>query len=100
MDFTYMMKHRSGRNICYLSGGYRYDRADFKFKPSTPDSTTTEEHAFTAGINYNFLRKSYMYVSFARSFRYPVLDEFFNFFTKIQLIQASFLRDQTIMSLA
>jgi iron complex outermembrane receptor protein len=39
------------------------------------------EDLFTAGANYNFQDKSSIYISFARSFRYPVLDELFNFFT-------------------
>ena len=64
-----------------ISGGYRYDRAEFKFKPSTPDKKTMSEDLFTAGVNYNFYDKSSIYISFARSFRYPVLDEIFNFFT-------------------
>jgi len=64
-----------------ISGGYRYDRAEFKFKPSTPDKKTMSEDLFTAGANYNFYGKSSIYISFARSFRYPVLDEIFNFFT-------------------
>jgi len=64
-----------------VSGGYRYDRAEFKFKPSTPDKKTMSEDLFTAGANYNFYDKSSIYFSFARSFRYPVLDEIFNFFT-------------------
>ncbi|MCJ7542053.1 MAG: TonB-dependent receptor [Desulfobacterales bacterium] len=64
-----------------ISGGYRYDRAEFNFKPSTPDNKTMSEDLFTAGANYNFFEKSSIYFSFARSFRYPVLDEIFNFFT-------------------
>ena len=64
-----------------ISGGYRYDRAKFNFKPSTPDHKTFSEDLFTAGINYNFYEKSSTYFSFARGFRYPVLDELFNFFT-------------------
>ncbi|MBW2489994.1 MAG: TonB-dependent receptor [Deltaproteobacteria bacterium] len=64
-----------------ISGGYRYDRAEFRFKPSTPDKKTMSEDLFTAGVNYNFYEKSSIYISFARSFRYPVLDELFNFFT-------------------
>jgi len=64
-----------------ISGGYRYDRAEFKFKPSTPDKKTMSVDLFTAGANYNFYDKSSIYISFARSFRYPVLDEIFNFFT-------------------
>jgi len=64
-----------------ISGGYRYDKAEFKFKPSTPDSTEMSENLYTAGINYNFYKKSYAYFSFSHSFRYPVLDELFNFYT-------------------
>lgn len=64
-----------------ISGGYRYDRVQFNFKPSTPDHKTFSEDLFTAGINYNFYEKSSVYFSFARGFRYPVLDELFNFFT-------------------
>jgi len=64
-----------------ISGGYRYDRAEFKFKPSTPDKETMSENLFAAGADYNFYNKSSIYISFARSFRYPVLDEIFNFFT-------------------
>ena len=64
-----------------ISGGYRYDKAKFKFKPSTPDSAEMSENLYTAGINYNFYKKSYAYFSFSHSFRYPVLDELFNFYT-------------------
>jgi len=63
-----------------LSAGYRYDRAKFRFDPSTPDKVTTDEKLFNAGVNYNFYKNSYAYFGYARSFRYPVLDEFFNFF--------------------
>jgi iron complex outermembrane receptor protein len=64
-----------------MSGGYRYDRSDFSFHPSTPDSTSIDEDLFTAAINYKFHNKSYVYVSLAKGFRYPVLDEMFSFFT-------------------
>jgi len=64
-----------------ISGGYRYDKAEFTFKPSTPESTEMSENLYTAGINYTFHEKSYAYVSFSHSFRYPVLDELFNFYT-------------------
>lgn len=65
-----------------LSAGYRYDRGKFQFdpvKPGTPDSRTTDESLYNAGINYKFYKNSYAYFGYARSFRYPVLDEFFNF---------------------
>ena len=64
-----------------FSAGYRYDRADFTFDPGSPDHTTMDEDLFTAGVNYNFYKKSYIYLNFSRSFRYPVLDELFSFFT-------------------
>jgi iron complex outermembrane receptor protein len=65
----------------YLSGGYRYDKAEFTFHPSTPDEIDMSKDLYTAGINYAFYRKSYIYFSFSRSFRYPLLDELYSFFT-------------------
>lgn len=65
----------------YLSGGYRHDRAKFTFDPSTPDSITMSKDLYTAGIDYIFYKRSYVYFSFSRSFRYPLLDELYSFFT-------------------
>jgi len=65
----------------YLSGGYRYDWADFSFSPGSPDGTSMDESLFMAGANYTYSGKSYAYFGYSRSFRYPVLDEIFNFFT-------------------
>lgn len=62
-----------------LSGGYRYDRTRYEFSPSTPDSTTTSENLYTAGVTYYLKKQSQVYASYSRSFRNPVLDEFFNF---------------------
>ena len=39
------------------------------------------ENLYTAGANYNFYENHQYILSFSRSFRYPVLDEIFNFFT-------------------
>jgi iron complex outermembrane receptor protein len=64
-----------------ISGGYRHDRARFSFTPSEPGSTSMSSDAYTAGLNYTFFKKSYAYVSYSRSFRYPLLDELFSFFT-------------------
>ncbi len=64
-----------------LSGGYRHDRAEFTFDPGKPDSVTMEEDLYTAGINYSFYRKSYVYLSFSKGFRYPAIDELYSFFT-------------------
>jgi len=68
-------------DILHLSGGYRHDRAEFTFSPSTPDRVVMDEDLYTAGINYAFYKKSYLYSSFSRSFRYPLLDELYSFFT-------------------
>ncbi len=68
-------------DILYLSGGYRLDRAEFTFKPSNPDRIAMDEDVYTAGINYTFYKKSYVYFNFARSFRYPLLDELYSFIT-------------------
>ncbi|MEW6673161.1 MAG: TonB-dependent receptor [Thermodesulfobacteriota bacterium] len=61
--------------------GFRRDRADFDFDSFTApaENVSADEDAFTAGTNYTFAEKSYAYFSFSRSFRYPVLDEFFDF---------------------
>jgi len=67
-----------------LSAGYRWDRVDYKFSPTAPGTKNDAhygENVFTAGINYLFLERSYLYLSYAQGFRYPVLDELFSFFT-------------------
>ncbi|HWR57611.1 MAG TPA: TonB-dependent receptor [Thermodesulfovibrionales bacterium] len=66
-----------------VSGGYRHDRAKFSFDqnaPGTPGSASLSTNSYTAGLNYTFFRKSYAYVSYSRSFRYPLFDELFSFF--------------------
>ncbi len=63
-----------------LSAGYRYDRATFRFAPSSPDQTSHDENLYTAGLNYRFYRDTFLYFGYSRSFRYPVLDEMFSFF--------------------
>ena len=64
------------------SAGYRYDKAEYKFSDnSSTDEADLDENPYSAGINYNFYKNSYVYFGFSRSFRYPVLDEFFDFTT-------------------
>ena len=63
-----------------LSAGYRYDRATFRFAPSSPDQISHDENLYTAGLNYRFYQDTFLYFGYSRSFRYPVLDEMFNFF--------------------
>lgn len=65
------------RNLS-LSGGYRYDKADFSFSSGHQDDQDYDEESFTVGINYTFgIAKAY--ASYGTSFRFPVLDEIFNF---------------------
>lgn len=64
-----------------LSAGYRYDKAKFSFDPSTPEDVTMSRDNYTAGINYTFLKNSYAYLSYSKSFRYPLLDELYSFVT-------------------
>ncbi|MGD8367764.1 MAG: TonB-dependent receptor [Desulfobacterales bacterium] len=64
-----------------VSAGYRQDRAEYTFLPSTPDKAIFDETAMTAGVNYSYAEKSNAYVSYSQSFRYPVIDELYSFFT-------------------
>jgi|WetSurMetagenome_2_1015567.scaffolds.fasta_scaffold00246_15 iron complex outermembrane recepter protein len=63
----------------FLSAGYRWDRADYTFSPSEPHNSAMESNAWTAGLNYKYLDKSYAYLSYSKSFRNPVLDEFYSY---------------------
>lgn len=63
-----------------LSGGYRRERAEFNFAPSTPSETTLKQDVADAGVNYTFGPNSHVYASYAKSYRFPLLDEMFNFF--------------------
>ena len=74
-DDLYLNEHLS------ISGGYRHDWVKYEFSPSTPDSSSMDEDLFTTGINYRFNKHSHAFVNFSHSFRYPVIDELFSFFT-------------------
>ena len=64
-----------------LSGGYRYDHVEYTFSPSSPASTSFDEHLATVGLNCNLRGNSHLYLGFSQGFRYPLLDEVFNFFS-------------------
>ncbi|MFV0438273.1 MAG: TonB-dependent receptor [Desulfopila sp.] len=65
-----------------ISGGYRYDHATFESSASgVSDSVTMDENVFNSGLTYMFSDTFSAYVSYAKSFRYPVLDEMFSFYT-------------------
>jgi iron complex outermembrane receptor protein len=67
-----------GRSLS-LSGGYRNDCATFSY--GTAGKKTLDEESHTVGLNYAFGNASHIYGSYTRSFRYPVLDEQFSYFT-------------------
>jgi iron complex outermembrane receptor protein len=64
-----------------LSAGFRHDRVTYTFSPSAPATRNYNLNLFTFGANYRLYRETHLYFSFSRSFRYPLLDELFNFFS-------------------
>lgn len=64
-----------------LSSGYRHERANYSFNPSTPESISMSTDLYTAGITYTYFKNSSVYASYSKSFRYPVLDELYSFIT-------------------
>ncbi|MBI4844850.1 MAG: TonB-dependent receptor [Nitrospirae bacterium] len=77
----YLHDELSLLNGLLLSAGYRYDKADYKFNPAVPESAGMDESVYTLGANYELSKDAFFYFSYARSFRHPVLDELFSFFT-------------------
>jgi len=65
-----------------VSGGYRYDRAKFESDSAgVSDSITMDVNVYNGGLTYKLPDKGSAYISYAKSFRFPVLDEMFSFFT-------------------
>ncbi|MGB3210070.1 MAG: TonB-dependent receptor [Desulforhopalus sp.] len=65
-----------------VSAGFRHDRAQFEsFSAGVSDSVTFDENLYNGGLTYKFSDNGSAYFSYAKSFRYPVLDEMFSFFT-------------------
>lgn len=64
-----------------LSAGVRGDWARYKFDQYQPasfyDTQDPREAAFETGIGYKYNERSQIYANFARSYRYPATDEFF-----------------------
>jgi len=64
-----------------LNGGIRGDWAEYVFDQFQPlpshDTESLREIAFEAGTGYKYGEKSQIYANYARSYRYPVTDEFF-----------------------
>jgi iron complex outermembrane receptor protein len=67
-----------------LSAGFRHDQADYSFRSidfGTSGANKTDEELYTFGTNYQFSDGSAVYASYAKSFRYPHLDEMFDRFS-------------------
>lgn len=65
-----------------VSGGYRHDRAQFEsLSAGVSDQVTMDENVYNTGLTYRLSDTGSAYISYAKSFRYPVLDEMFSFFT-------------------
>ncbi len=69
---------RAGRVA--LTAGYRYDHGGYSFKPSTPDRQDYDAHAGSVGATFGATKQATVFGRVSRSFRYPVLDELFDFF--------------------
>lgn len=65
-----------------LSGGYRYNRTKFDMSTrgfiNDDADFTLKKEAFSVGINYT-MNNAKVFVSYGKSFRYPLLDEFFDY---------------------
>jgi len=65
-----------------LSGGYRHDHAQYDSSSAgVDDSVTMDADVYNTGLTYQISEICTIYGSYAKSFRYPVLDEMFSFFT-------------------
>jgi iron complex outermembrane receptor protein len=61
-------------------GGYRYDHTAYSFAPSAPGSRAFDAHAGSFGATFRLSEEVGVFARASRSFRYPVLDELFDFF--------------------
>ncbi|MCW9050549.1 MAG: TonB-dependent receptor [Deltaproteobacteria bacterium] len=67
-----------------ITAGYRKDKANYLFKSvegGTSDKREFEEQLYTTGVVFSLSDGTSLYASFAKTFRYPVLDEMFYFST-------------------
>ena len=64
-----------------VSAGYRHDQVTFSFEPSDQQEIDRDADLFTAGIGWDVTDKAFLFGSWSRSFRYPLLDELYSFFT-------------------
>ncbi|MFO7812318.1 MAG: TonB-dependent receptor [Pelovirga sp.] len=62
-----------------FSVGYRYDRTRYDFGKASANKPKFDESIFSTGLNFRYRGSSYLYLSYAQGFRYPALDELFNY---------------------
>jgi iron complex outermembrane receptor protein len=66
-----------------ISAGLRKEKAKFKFDwidGGATNAKTMDEDLFTVGGTYKISESTVVYVNYAKSYRTPVLDEFYNLF--------------------
>lgn len=69
-----------------VSAGYRYDRATYD-APFSQDNKF-DEYSSNLGLTYKYKESSSVFLNYSHSFRYPVLDELFSYFTNsVNIIQ-------------
>jgi len=76
----YIQDNLSAGDHLALSMGYRSDRAIFKYEDTPVSKRIFDEGAYDFGINYLFRKNTHAYIAYNHGFRYPVMDEQFNYF--------------------
>ncbi|NGZ04902.1 MAG: TonB-dependent receptor [Magnetococcales bacterium] len=64
-----------------FSQGVRWDQAEFFFTPSVAERRDMDRHALSLGVRHDWEEGQSIYLQFSESFRYPLLDEQYSFFT-------------------
>jgi iron complex outermembrane receptor protein len=77
----YIQNELAFNNNLDVSVGYRHDRASYDFGNASTEKPKFTENIFSTGLNFRYRGSSYLYLSYATGFRYPALDELFNYMT-------------------
>ncbi len=77
-----------------VSGGYRFDTAEYRFDPRVPSTRSFDAHAADIGATIGVAGPVSAFANVSRSFRYPVLDELFDFFSNT--IDATLLPQRSV----
>jgi len=85
---SYVLDEFSVFNNLILTAGYRLEWVTYNLFEETPrkeDKTRDHEPAYNLSLDYLFGKKSSAFVSFRRSFRFPVSDELIQYFPTFQV---------------